>query len=140
MSKILGFFLILLLVVNCSLNKKSSLWNKSSKVNIEESLISTELFEDEKVLSEEFNTNIKINLNSNLINNNFSNNLSNNNGRTNYNGNLKTVLRYKFSSIDNFDQFEPDVIFDNNNIIFFDNKGSVLKFNESSKLIWKTNY
>ncbi len=140
MNKILGLLLILLLITNCSLDKKSGLWSKSSKIDIEKDLIITELFEDEKTFSEELNSNLKIKLKSNLTNNNFTNNLSNNNGRVNYNGSLKSISRYKFSSIDNFDQFEPEIVFDNNNVIFFDNKGSILKFDEFSKLIWKINY
>ena len=140
MNKILELLLILLLITNCSLDKKSGLWSNSSKIDIEKDLIITELFEDEKTLSKELNSNLKIKLKSNLTNNNFTNNLSNNNGRVNYNGNLKNISRYKFSSIDNFDQFEPEIVFDNNNVIFFDNKGSILKFDEFSKLIWKINY
>jgi len=139
-NKILGLLLIFLLITNCSLDKKSGLWSKNSKIDIEKDLIITELFEDEKTLSKELNSNLKIKLKSNLTNNNFTNNLSNNNGRVNYNGNLKNISRYKFSSIDNFDQFEPEIVFDNNNVIFFDNKGSILKFDEFSKLIWKINY
>jgi len=139
-NRILGLLLIFLLITNCSLNKKSRLWTDSSKIDIDEDLIITELFEDEKTFTEEFNINVKINLKSNLTNNNFTNNLTNNNGRVNYNGNLKSVSRYKFSSIDNFDQSEPEIVFDNNNVIFFDNKGSILKFDEFSKLIWKINY
>ena len=140
MNKILELLLIFLLITNCSLDKKSGLWSKNSKIDIEKDLIITELFEDEKTFSEELNSNVKIKLKSNLTNNNFTNNLSNNNGRVNYNGNLKNISRYKFSSIDNFDQFEPEIVFDNNNVIFFDNKGSILKFDEFSKLIWKINY
>ena len=140
MNKILGLLLIFLLITNCSLDKKSGLWSKNSKIDIEKDLIITELFEDEKIFSEELNSNLKIKLKSNLTNNNFTNNLSNNNGRVNYNGNLKNISRYKFSSIDNFDQFEPEIVFDNNNVIFFDNKASILKFDEFSKLIWKVNY
>jgi len=139
-NRILGLLLIFLLITNCSLNKKSRLWTESSKIDIEEDLIITELFEDKKTFTEEFNINVKINLKSNLTNNNFTNNLTNNNGRVNYDGNLKSVSRYKFSSIDNFDQSEPEIVFDNNNVIFFDNKGSILKFDEFSKLIWKINY
>ena len=140
MNKILGLLLIFLLITNCSLDKKSGLWSESSKIDIEEDLIITELFGDEKKLSEEFNSNVKIKLKSNLTNNNFTNNLSNNNGRVNYDGSLESISRYKFSSIDNFDQSEPEIVFDNNNVIFFDNKGSILKFDEFSKLIWKINY
>jgi len=139
-NKILGLLLIFLLITNCSLDKKSGLWSQSSKIDIEKDLIITELFEDEKIFSKELNSNVKIKLKSNLTNNNFTNNLSNNNGRVNYNGSLKNISRYKFSSIDNFDQFEPEIVFDNNYVIFFDNKGSILKFDEFSKLIWKKNY
>ena len=140
MNKILGILLIFLLITNCSLDKKSGLWSENSKIDIEKDLIITELFEDEKIFSKEFNSNIKIKLKSSLTNNNFTNNLSNNNGRVNYNGSLENISRYKYSSIDNFDQFEPEIVFDNNNVIFFDNKASILKFDEFSKLIWKVNY
>jgi len=98
--------LIFLLTTNCSLDKKSGLWSENSKVDIKKDLIITELFEDEKTFSEEFNSNVKIKLKSNLTNNNFTNNLSNNNGRVNYDGSLERISRYKFSSIDNFDQFD----------------------------------
>ena len=140
MNKILGLLLIYLLITNCSLDKKSGLWSENSKIDIEKDLIITELFEDEKIFSKEFNSNVKIKLKSSLTNNNFTNNLSNNNGRVNYNGSLENISRYKYSSIDNFDQFEPEIVFDNNNVIFFDNKASILKFDEFSKLIWKVNY
>ena len=65
--------------------------------------------------------------------------LHNNNGRTAYNGNLKSISRYKFSKIEKFDEYEPEIIINQSNI-FFDNKGTILKFDESSKLIWKKNY
>jgi outer membrane protein assembly factor BamB len=138
--KIIGLLLIYLLITNCSLDKKSGLWSKNSKIDIEKDLIITELFEGEKTFSKEFNSNVKIKLKSSLTNNNFTNNLSNNNGRVNYKGSLENISRYKYSSIDNFDQFEPEIVFDNNNVIFFDNKASILKFDEFSKLIWKVNY
>ncbi len=64
----------------------------------------------------------------------------NNNGRTNYNGNLKSISKYKFSKIEKFDEYEPEIIINQNNIIFFDNKGTILKFDKSSKLLWKKNY
>ena len=139
MNKILGLILIFFLIINCSLDKKSGLWSKTSKIDVEKNLVITELFKNEKTFKEEINSNIKIKLNSSLTNNNFTNNLSNNNGRVNYDGSLESISRYKFSTIDNFDQFEPEIIFDNNNLIFFDNKGTILKFDELSKLKWKTN-
>ena len=52
MNKILGLSLILLLITNCSLDKKSGLWSENSKIGIEKDLIIIELFEDEKRFSE----------------------------------------------------------------------------------------
>ena len=130
MNKVLGLFLTFFLISNCSLDKKSGLWTESKKIEPEKDLIINELFKDEEALNKEYNSNVRIKLESNLSNNSFVNNLSNNNGRVNYNGNLKIISRFKFSTIDSFDQFEPEIIFDKDNIIFFDNKGSILKFNQ----------
>ena len=53
---------------------------------------------------------------------------------------MKSISKYKFSKIEKFDEYEPEIIINQNNIIFFDNKGTILKFDESSKLLWKKNY
>ena len=140
MNRIIVLFLIILLITNCSLDNKSGIWTKSEKIKVEKKLIITELFKKEESLSKEFNSNVKIQLKSYLSNNSFLNNLSNNNGRVNYNGNLKSLSKFKYSTIDNFDELEPEIVFEGNNIIFFDNKGSILKFDQFSKLIWKKNY
>ena len=140
MIRFLTTFLLFIFITNCSFDKHSGFWTKDKKVEREKQKIIKVLFEDERVLENEFNPGLKINLKAKLINNSFINNFDNNNGRINYNGNLKSVSRFKFSKIDNFDQFEPEIIFSNNNVIFFDTKGSILKFDNSSKLIWKKNY
>ena len=140
MIKFLTIFLLFIFIVNCSLDTKSSLWTKNKKIEREKQTSIKALFKDEKALKKEFNSNLKINLSAKLINNSFINNFDNNNGRINYNGNLKNISRFKFSKIDYFDQFEPEIIFSKGNVIFFDSKGSILKFDNSSKLIWKKNY
>ena len=143
MNKIFGFFLVLLTFTHCSLNTKSGFWTKNQTIKKEKNLKEkkvTELFKEPKTLEKEFNLNVKIRLNSKSKNNSFVNNFDNNNGRVNYDGELKSVSRFKYSKIENFEQYEPDLIFDKDNIIFFDNKGSILKFNNFSKLIWKKNF
>ncbi len=140
MIKFFTIFLLFIFITNCSLDTKSRLWTKGKKVEREKQKSIKVLFKDEKALKKELNSNLKINLSAKLINNSFINNFDNNNGRINYNGNLKSISRFKFSKIDNFDQFEPEIIFSNGNVIFFDNKGSVFKFDNSSRLIWKKNY
>ena len=140
MSKFLGIILLLIFIASCSLDNKTGLWTKKQKIKEEKKIIIKKLFEKEKALEKEFNPNLKINLSAKLIDNSFINNFDNNNGRVNYNGTLKSISKFKFSKIDNFNQLEPEIIFDKNNVIFFDDKGSILKFDNFSKLIWKKNY
>ena len=140
MNKILGLFLVFILISNCSLDKKSSLWTESKKIETVNDLVINELFKNEEALNKEFNLNVKIQLKSNPTKNSFVNNLNNNNGRVSYNGSLKNISRFKFSTIDNFDQIEPEILFYGDNIIFFENKGSIFNFDKFSKLIWKKNF
>ena len=98
------------------------------------------IYAKEEPIKKEFNPSLKISLYTKPINKSFYNNYDNNNGRINYNGNLENISKYKYSKIDNFYQFDPEISLDNEKIIFFDNKGSILKFNKDSKLIWKKNY
>ena len=140
MNKILGLFLVFILISNCSLDKKSSLWTESKKIETVNDLVINELFKNEEAFNKEFNSNVKIQLKSNPTKNSFVNNLNNNNGRVSYNGSLKSISRFKFSTIDNFDQIEPEILFYGDNIIFFENKGSIFNFDKFSKLIWKKNF
>ncbi len=140
MNKILGIFLILFLVNHCSLDKKSGIWTKPQKIKEVKKIEVENLIKKDEILKKEFNQNLKIKISAKLINNSFVNNFDNNNGRVNYNGNLKNISKFKFSKIDNFGYYEPEIVFDNDNVIFFDNKGYILKINNSSKLIWKKNY
>ena len=140
MNKVLPLFLFLFLITSCSLDQKSGIWTKPDKIEKDKDLVIVELFKEEKKLDNELNPNVRIQLKSQLSKNNFSNDLSNNSGRVNYDGNLKTISKYKFSKIDNFNKFEPEIVFDQGNLFFFDNKGSILKFDKFSKLIWKKNY
>jgi len=139
-NKFFKIFLIFIIINNCSLNTNSNIWTKGKKIVKEKQKTIKLLFKDEEGLKSEFNPKLKIKLKGKLVNNSFINNFNNNNGRINYKGNLKKISRFTFSKIDHFDELEPEIIFSKNNVIFFDNKGSILKFNNSSKLIWKKNF
>ncbi len=140
MNKILTTLLSLLFIAHCSFGGQSGFWNETKKIKKEKETKIKELFKKEEPHEKEINTNLKVNLKAKLIKNSFINNFDNNNGRIDYDGNLKNISKYKFSKIDNFNEFEPEIVFDKNNVIFFDNKGSIIKFNEASKIIWKKNY
>ena len=135
------FLIILVIFVSsCSLDKKTGIWTKTKKIAKEKNVITKELFEDAPKISDEINPNLKINLNSKLVSNSFVDNFNNNNGRIKFDGNLQKKSRFRFSKIDNFKDFEPEIVFSKKNIIFFDNKGSIFKFDDSSRLLWKKNH
>ena len=144
MNKLI-FLFIFIIISACSLNSQSKFWTKSKEVtkdnnNLNNKVKKQEIFKKEKILKKEFNKNLKIKINSNLSSNYKNNINSNNSGLINFSGELKRSSRYKFSKIKNFYQYEPELIFDESNLIFFENKGTILKFNENSRLVWKKNF
>ena len=140
MNKILFFFIISLITYSCSFNKNSKFWSNSESIVSEKIGNYKEIFPTEEALQKEFNSNLQIKFDISPVNNTSINNYLNNNGRLNFDGNLKKSSRYKFSKIENFNQYQPEIAFFKNNLFFFDNKGSILKFDENSKLIWKKNF
>ena len=140
MSKTFYLFLIFTFIAGCSLNKNSNFWSSSKNISEEKNTNSKEILVVEEAQSKKFNSNLKINLKKKLTNNTLARNYYNNDGRLNFDGSLEKSSRYKFSKIKNFYQFEPAISLYLNNFIFFDNKGTILQFNDLSKLIWKKNY
>jgi len=145
-NNIFKIILIGILLNSCSFNKNSKFWSKEKIIKeaqpIQQKILKEDNLSNKKddLLNVEFNPNLKISLYSNPINNSFSNNFDNNNGRINYDGILKDKSKFKFSKIVNFYKYNPKIEYEKNNIIFFDNNGTILKFNNNSKLIWEKNY
>jgi len=137
-NKIFYFSLILIFITGCSFNKNSKFWTATQKIKIDKNF--EEVLKKNEILSKELNSNLKIRFDQKISKNSFLLNLTNNEGRINFDGKLEKISKYKFSRIKNFNQYEPEISFHENNIIFFDNKGTILKFDKSSKLIWKKNY
>jgi outer membrane protein assembly factor BamB len=137
-NNFLKIILIFIFITNCSLHKSSNFWKKQKIIKEKKENIIV-IAKKEENLSSEFNSNLKISLYSKAINKSFLNNFDNNNGRIDFDGELKSISKYKFSKIKNFYQYDPKISFYKNDIIFFDNKGSILRFNNDSDLIWKQN-
>ena len=138
MNNLFYFLIIVFFLSNCSLNKNSKFWTSTKK--IEEDSNFKKILKENKVLEKTFNPNLKIKINSRPKNNLLDNFLKNNDGNINFDLNLKKVSRYKFSKLENFYQYEPVISFYEDNIIFFDNKGTILNFDNNSKIVWKKNY
>ena len=135
MSKYLYIFFVFIL--GCSLNPNSSFWTKTEKAKTDR-VVTKFLFEDIKPNEKEFNPKLKVSLpKTNVININYN---LNNDGFTNEKIIGNNFSKFKFSKIENFSGFEPEILVDNQNLFFFDNKGSIIKFNKDSKVEWKKNY
>ena len=139
----LKYFLIIIILSGCSLNKNSKFWTVSEKIDKEPTLdnkiVKEQFFKEEDILDKEFNQNLKIKIDGKTNSNKQVINFSNNNERSNFDGNLQNISRYKFSKIKNFYQYEPEVSFHGENVIFFNNEGTILKFNKKSNLNWQKN-
>ena len=139
MKNLVKLFFLIIIINSCSFNPNSTLWTKRTEIKKDNILNTKQIVEKEKILENELNNNLKINISNLKIENSQIKNFTNNNGRSHYEGSLKSISRYKFSKIQNFDQYEPEIAIDKNNIIFFDNKGNILKFDNNAKLKWKKN-
>lgn len=142
MSKII-IILIFIVFHGCSLNQNSKFWTSTKKINQDIELIKEseeKIFEADKVLSKEFNQNLKLKADGKISSNEKNIYFTNNSGRHSFDGNLQNSYRYKFSKIKKFYQYEPEVLIKGKNLIFFDSNGTILNFNENSKLLWKKNF
>ncbi|MDA9664070.1 PQQ-binding-like beta-propeller repeat protein [bacterium] len=132
--------LILLIFVffsNCSFDTKSGIWTNNEKITRNDQI--KILFKKNKAISKEFNQNflIKTPLKINKKNNSL---ISNNFGPQIIKDSFDAKSKYNFSKIKYFENFNPELVFDKENLIFFDKNGSVIKFNDTSKILWKKNY
>ena len=119
MKNLVKLFILIIFISSCSFNPNSSLWTKRTEVKKDNILSSRQIVKKETILENELNTSLKINITNFKIENSYLKNFTNNNGRLNYEGSLKSISRYKFSKIENFHQYEPEIAIDKNNIIFF---------------------
>ena len=130
MSRIVLYFVFLLLLSSCGQSDKS-VENTNSKI----------LFEEIKPIQQQLNPNIQINLSKLVKDNSFINNNTNNNGHINFEPTFEKKKTIKFSKIKQFNSIDTDILFiENNDLIFFDNKGTILRINEKFETLWKANH
>jgi len=129
-NKSILYIIILLFISNCSVNKNESIEYENQ----------IEIFKKIEPIQKEFNQNLKIKKFQDFKINPFIKNNSNNNGNINFDTNFEKISNYKISKLKKFISNQPELFFtDNENIIFFDGKGSVFKLNHDLKEIWKVN-
>jgi|TARA_B110000259_G_scaffold142287_1_gene160271 outer membrane protein assembly factor BamB len=137
-SKLSLLILITLLLSGCSLTRSSKLWN-NDKTQVNEPENIKIVLTNEASPVEEFNSNIEIDISNGNFNKDPNNN-QNNAGELNYEGILNKVGKYSFSKFNDFEYLDVQPIFYNQNLIFFDDKGTIIFYDESQKTLWKKNF
>ena len=131
------YFIIFLFLFECSLNPNSKFWTKEKKILVDKSS-TTVLVKSKKQSLYEFNQNFKISLPKNIKAEN--NQQLNNDGLINFDANLKKMSKYNFKTISSFSNYEPEILLDNNQLFYFDSRGSIIKFDNNSNVVWKKNF
>ena len=139
MIKNIFIILIILILNSCSFDTRSGIWTEEP-INLgnEENKEIKVLFKKEILNENEFNPNLKLEIkNFNQNKNKFN---GNNFGALEISSSFENISKYSFNRIKYFDHFEPELVFIRNDLIFFDKKGSIIRFDEKSKIKWKVNH
>ena len=138
MNRLVISLIALFFINNCSLNENSRIWkNKEKELPAQSKL--KKVFADDKIKVQEFNQGLNIDLSLIKTNNKFIDN-QNNFGSQIYKGGLEKIGSYKFSKLEELNHINFKPLFISNHIVFFDKKGSIIKYDENQKVIWKKNY
>ncbi len=138
MNKLFFVLAIFFFLNNCSLKDKNFIWKDKEKKLDEKTNIIKVFVKDEKV-PEEFNQDLKLDL-SKIKKNNKIIDDQNNLGSQIYKGELKKIGKYKFSKLEEINKLDLKPIFLKDGIIFFDKKGSIIRYDNKQKVIWKKNH
>ncbi len=138
MNRLVILLIALIFINNCSLNENSRIWKDKEKELSAQSKLK-KIFAEDKIEVQEFNQELNLDLSPIKTNNKFIDN-QNNFGSQNYKGELNKIGSYKFSKLEGLNQINLKPLFLGNDIVFFNKKGSIIKYNENQKVIWKKNY
>jgi len=137
-NKLIIFLIALFFLNQCSLNEDSRIW-KDKKKNLETQPNIKKVFLEDKKNLVEFNQELKIDL-ANIKTNNKIIDSENNYGSQNFEGALSKIGNYKFSKLEDINQINFKPIFLNDGLIFFNKKGSIIRYNDIQKVLWKQNH
>ena len=138
MIRIFLLILFSFLLVNCSLNENSKIWNKKNNVSDKNKNIQI-ITDKKKETPVELNSKIKLGLLKTNLNKTTFNNY-NDYGAQSYSGKLNKIGNFKFKKLEEVNEFNFQPLFLNDGIVFFDKNGSVIRYDFNGKILWKKNY
>ena len=137
MNRLLILIISLFFLNNCSLNENSRIWKDKENISANPKNI-RKVFTEKKIVSQ-FNQDLKLDLVSAKINNKIIDN-KNNYGFQDYGGSISKVGNYKFSKLEGVNELNFKPLFLSDGLIFFDKKGSIIRYDNNQKILWKKNY
>ena len=138
MNRLTILILLIFLLNNCSFNENSRIWNEKEKTSKNQNTVK-KIFTKNKKNTIEFNKDLKLDFTKIETNNKVIDN-KNNYGSQNYSGPIDKIANYNFSKIENINKLNFKPIFLNDGLIFFDKKGSIIRYDDTQKILWKKNY
>ena len=138
MNRIIILIIALIFLNQCSFNENSRIWkDKENKLEAQKNI--KKVFLEDKKITTEFNQELKLDLSIIKFNNKITDN-ENNYGSQNYEGLIDKIGNYKFSKFEDINQLNFKPIFLDDGLIFFYKKGSIIRYNDKSKVLWKKNH
>ena len=107
MTRIVSFIAYSFLLVNCSLNENSKIWNQKNSISNEGKNLQIVL-DEKKEITKELNSKLKLNIENVKLNDNIFDKY-NNFGTQNYSGNFDKIGNFKFSKFNEVTElnFQP---------------------------------
>jgi outer membrane protein assembly factor BamB len=137
-NRIIILIIALTFLNQCSLNENSRIWkDKEKKLEAQKNI--KKVFLEDKKITTEFNQELKLDLSIIKFNNKITDK-ENNYGSQNYEGLIDKIGNYKFSKFEDINQLNFKPIFLEDGLIFFDKKGSIIRYNDKTKVLWKQNH
>jgi len=137
-NRIIILIIALIFLNQCSFKENSRIWkDKENKLDAQKNI--KKVFLEDKKITSEFNQELKLDLSIIKFNNKIIDN-ENNYGSQNYKGLIDKIGNYKFSKFEDINQLNFKPIFLEDGLIFFDKKGSIIRYNDKTKVLWKKNH
>ncbi len=138
MNRLIVFIISIFFLTQCSVSEKINPW-KGKEIKIEKVKKKTRVLSDDKKIITEFNQNLKLDLTDIKTSNKTVDN-RNNFGIQDYEGLINKIGNYKFAKLENINQLNFKPIFLNDGLIYFDKKGTIIRYDDNQKILWKKNY
>ena len=138
MNRLIVFIISIFFLTQCSVSEKINPW-KGKEKKIEKVKKKTRVLSDDKKIITEFNQNLKLDLTDIKTSNKTVDN-RNNFGIQDYEGLINKIGNYKFAKLENINQLNFKPIFLDDGLIYFDKKGTIIRYDDNQKILWKKNY